>query len=686
MPLIKVAAGVVNQTPMDWKSNLVHIVGAIEDARSRGVSILCLPELCISGYGCEDYFFSEDIVFQAQESLKEIASHCEGIIVSVGLPIRLRNRLYNAACLIVNKRIAGFYCKQNLANNGIHYEKRWFHAWPGGVVDSLEIDRVAYPVGDLIFDIDDDILSSGGTEGVRIGFEICEDAWVPNRPGRRHYERGVDIILNPSASHFSFNKFYTRERLVVEASRTFGCSYIYTNLVGNEAGQAIYDGDAMIASNGELLVSGPRFSYADHFVFDAVIDTGITRLNQVQNAGGVSADKSWRAAAAFEFPQIDPVSVQVAQLDPFERGGFVKEEEFARAVCLGLFDYLRKSRSNGFAISLSGGADSCACVALAGLMVRLGEESIGFKKLKEKLGYIKGLSKASTEEELSGILIHTLYQGTENSSGDTLSSAKTLAESIHATFFNIDINGLVETYKSLIEGQLKRELTWATDDVALQNIQARVRAPGIWMMANVSNQLLLATSNRSEVAVGYATMDGDTAGSISPIAGIDKFFLRRWLVWLEKTGCEVKGKNIKIEGLHKVNSLEPTAELRPLDRFQTDEDDLMPYDFLNQLEGWAIRDKKAPLECYKKLKIQFKEIYEEPMMLSWTERFFKLWSRNQWKRERYAPSFHLDDYNLNPRSWCRFPILSGGFEKEIQELREYASGQNNTQRTGKIGF
>jgi NAD+ synthase (glutamine-hydrolysing) len=686
MPHIKVASGVVNQTPMAWESNTKHIIGAIEDARKQSVSLLCMPELCITGYGCEDYFFAPDLVEQAQKCLLDIVDETAGMIVAVGLPIKHNNSLYNAACLIANKQILGFYCKQNLANNGIHYEARWFRAWQPGVVDSIEINDMIYPIGDVIFDLSGSPLAAG-THGIRIAFEICEDGWVANRPARRHYERGVDIILNPSASHFAFNKFMTRERLVVDASRTFACSYIYTNLLGNEAGKAIYDGDAMVASNGDLLVSSPRFSYEDFFVTTAVIDTDVTRLSQIQNhISAPSKDKSWRVSGRHDFPEIEPVLPQVAELEAFEKGGAIKEEEFARAVCLGLFDYLRKSRSNGFTISLSGGADSCACTALCGLMIRLADESIGMEGFKRKLSYIKHLQAAKTEEDLALVLIHNIYQGTENSSDDTLESARSLAVSIGSTFYNININGLVETYKGLIEDQIGRRLSWGEDDIALQNIQARVRAPGVWLLTNLSNHLLLATSNRSEVAVGYATMDGDTAGSISPLAGIDKHYLRQWLRWLEKQGCEVKGKHIKIEGLKKVNGLQPTAELRPLERNQTDEADLMPYDFLDALEKLAIRDKKAPVEAFRNLQVRYKGVYAPETIHAWTERFFKLWSRNQWKRERYAPSFHLDDLNLDPRSWCRFPILSGGFEKELAELNEYVKGNVLNGSRRRIGF
>jgi NAD+ synthase (glutamine-hydrolysing) len=161
-------------------------------------------------------------------------------------------------------------------------------------------------------------------------------------------------------------------------------------------------------------------------------------------------------------------------------------------------------------------------------------------------------------------------------------------------------------------------------------------------------------------------MDGDTSGGLSPIAGIDKAFLRHWLRWLEISAPE---------GLHPrpalaaVNQQAPTAELRPADRKQTDEEDLMPYDVLDAIERAAIRDKNSPVEVFELMRNAFPNYTARALGL-WVERFFRLWCRNQWKRERYAPSFHLDDENLDPKTWCRFPILSGGFETELAELRK----------------
>jgi NAD+ synthase (glutamine-hydrolysing) len=151
-------------------------------------------------------------------------------------------------------------------------------------------------------------------------------------------------------------------------------------------------------------------------------------------------------------------------------------------------------------------------------------------------------------------------------------------------------------------------------------------------------------------------MDGDTSGSFAPIAGLSKTFIIQWLQWAEK--------GLDQPGLSAVNKLLPTAELRPLEKQQTDEADLMPYPILVEIERNAIFYRKSPVEVYEAMKDHF-----EPASLKiYVLKFFRMWSANQWKRERFAPSLHLDDLNVDPRSWCRFPILSSGFSQELTLL------------------
>lgn len=659
MKLIRLGSASVNQTPMDWDGNRRRIEAVIADARQSGVGLLCLPELCVSGYGCEDMFFSTGVQQAAYENLLALRPATDGMAVAVGLPVFYDSALYNACALLVDGELAGIVCKQFLATDGIHYESRWFRRWTPGVVSML-----GDPIGDLLFDLG----------GVRVGFEICRDAWVADRSGPGLAQRGADIILNPSASHFAFGKQQTRQRIVIEGSRAQCVSYVHCNLLGNESGRSVYDGDTIIASGGKIVASGPRLSFADHVLTTAVVDVDAVRRSRAQSFdAGVTRplppDGLVQWSFAWPDPGADAPDEHCAPPTNWEAAPDHKEEEFTRAVSLALFDYLRKSRANGFVVSLSGGADSSAVAVLSAMMARLAVDELGMPEVLKRLRGVATAAKldesASVGELIAGLLA-CVYQATENSSDETLNSARAVAEGVGAAFLDWSVDELVKGYVSTVSKAVGRELTWERDDIALQNIQARARGPAVWMLANLRGALLLATSNRSEAAVGYATMDGDTCGGLSPVAGIDKAFLRRWLQWMEQVGPHGVGPQ---PYLIAVNGLEPTAELRPADQDQTDEGDLMPYPVLDAIERSAMRDKRLPLEAFRAVAAQFPE-HDRTQVGRWVIRFFQLWSRNQWKRERYAPSFHLDDENLDPKSWCRFPLLSSGYEKELAELEE----------------
>ena len=202
---IRIGGCALNQTPLDWNGNRDRIVAAIAAARGDGVSVLCLPELCISGYGCEDAFLAPGVQRLAWSVLEEIVPQTAGIAVAVGLPVRFESGVYDAAAVVADGLLAGIVCKQHLAGDGIHYEPRWFRPWTRGRRGRLRVGGVDVPIGDLRFDLG----------GLRIGFEICEDAWSADRPGAALAARGVDLILNPSASHFAFAKEEIRRRLVL---------------------------------------------------------------------------------------------------------------------------------------------------------------------------------------------------------------------------------------------------------------------------------------------------------------------------------------------------------------------------------------------------------------------------------------------------------------------------------------
>lgn len=632
MNIIRVAATSVNTTPLDWKGNTQKILKAIEQAQKLDAQIICFPELCISGYGCEDMFLAPGTAHRAFKILTEIIAPAtkDNIFACVGLPTCYKGAVYNTVASIQNGRVLALHAKANLAGDGIHYEPRWFKPWLPGHKD---VSEEGIPIGDIII----------GLGTLRLGYEICEDAWVAQRPGHQLAREGVDIILNPSASHFSFGKLETRKRFVLEGSRAFHCAYVYSNLVGNEAGRAIYDGGAMIATCGEMAAQGPRFS-PDHWELClADINVDLIRARQ--------ANSSSRSVAQGPTPNlIQGDAIEEAQgrnslpaeitCQAWEKSPDLKEEEFTRAITLALRDYMQKSGTNGFVVSLSGGADSTVVSCLVHYMAELcGKQTKG--------------------------LLTTIYQGTAQSSAKTSRAAEAVANALGSQHYCVDVQTIVAGFTEIYENATGDTLNWRDDNITLQNIQARTRGPIPWMLANVENKLLLSTSNRSEAAVGYSTMDGDTCGALSPVAGIDKPFLRQWLKWVEKTGPM---------GLHPIPAVNavtvqiPTAELAPPTHdgeAQTDEKDLMPYAVLVKIENLLIRDKFTQEDAAEILARELPQ-EDKTQIEAWIIKFQILWRRNQWKRDRYAPAFHVDDKNLDPRSWCRYPLLSG----EVESFQE----------------
>ncbi|MDD7986267.1 NAD(+) synthase [Lentisphaera marina] len=636
---MKTSAVTINQTPLDWEGNLNRIISAIK--QSSESDFVLFPEMALTAYGCEDVFLSPHLRERSLQILDELLPHTKEQIVAIGLPLEIKGKLYNSVAVLANEKIIGFYCKKHLANDGLHYEKRWFEPWPDRHVEKVYINGASIPVGDCIFQFNN----------LRFGFEICQDAWEETRFDSHLSELQLDIIFNPSASHFALGKQKLRKQLIIDGAKNFDCHYFYANLNGNEAGRVIYDGAVFYAQANELNYESSRLHLEEFRLhqFDTQIEI---KEKYTQSPCIVHFSHNFKRSDN-SLPLIQtPVKTDLNA-----------HEEFLLAETLGLYDYMRKSWSKGFILSLSGGVDSATCAALVYHMCERLIKELGIDQTKSSLFYIPGIDAVNSAKSLCNLLLTCVYQASKNSGPVTEKAAAELATSIGANYHFFNIEPVLDIYRQLNERAMDRKLSWESDDLAMQNIQARGRAPGVWMMANLKGALLLTTSNRSEAAVGYATMDGDTCGGLSPLAGIGKVFLREFLKDIEKNQlCELS----PIAQLSYVNAQEPTAELRPPGEEQKDEEDLMPYEILDQIQKLAIRDRMSPKEIFDELC----KNNDSQQSFAFLKRFFSLWSRNQWKRERYAPAFHLDDESLDPKTWCRFPILSGGFKLELQEIEE----------------
>ncbi|PJZ46003.1 NAD(+) synthase [Leptospira brenneri] len=642
MPKIKIAAVTLNTTPLDFLGNYESITKAIESRETKEADCILFPELCISGYGCEDAFYKPDVWTRSEEMIRELKTFSKNQIIIVGLPVFVGSFLYNCMAVLYGGRVVALVPKLNLANTGVHYERRWFHSESEFLNRTIPFAGDEVPFGHFIF--------QRGPWNFAV--EICEDSWSVQKPASFYSLQGIDVLFSPGASHFAIGKQTIRKQIFAESSRNQCNLQVFTNLVGNESGRIIFEGGAIFASLGNIKKEGPRLSFSPFqvtsFDFDPL---------EIRAAKARSFRDSKPKSQSTEIPRI--------QLDSFrnetnshgfsildKRSEATKEEdlssivfspfeEFTKAVSLGLYDYLRKSKTKGFTLSLSGGADSATCALLVHTM-------------KEISKYENGDSIFSSLGIDEDNLLVTIYQKTENNSSLTEEIAKQLSEELGCAFHSITIDQAVDTSIKLIESVLEKKLNWKEHDLPLQNIQARVRSPLVWLLANLNGHLLLSTGNRSEAAVGYTTMDGDSSGSLAPLAGVSKEFLLDFLDDIQKENNRFLSPK---ESIRILRNTKPTAELKPLSEHQEDEKDLMPYPILQSIERKLVFLAKGESDCLEGLKQEFP--WEGTEKLSeYIRKFKKLFMTSQWKRERLPPSFHLDEYGLDPKSSYRYPILS----------------------------
>ena len=633
--MIKVAGVSVNQTPLDWEGNFDRISAAVFRARDLGIDLLCFPELAICGYGCEDIFHYPWFAKKCRQALERVIDISSSMSLLLGLPLAYEGRLFNTLAVIKQGSLAGFYPKHCLAADGVHYESRWFTPWAAGEKKYVDFEGQKVQIGPPTFQL----------AQVCVGLEICEDAWKASSD-QLILDEQPDLVVNASASPFSLGKNQKRKELVLERSRRFDCHYLLVNLLGNECGSILYDGDVIIACKGERVQQIPRLRFQEWTMgyFDM---NSKDPSRDIASGGGrqEEVDLGNLSSLKLRFEPAEKCGMPAdAGLDLGGSSG-VAFQEFGRAVPMGLFDYLRKSRSRGFVVSLSGGADSTLVALMVHRMVELVTRERGGEAFKN----VSQQAATGDIRQITSDLLTVVYQRSENSSFQTHESATKTARAMGATFHEWDIDPITDHLRTSVEARRRATLNWETDGIALQNLQARARGIGAWLLANLENKILLCTSNRSELALGYCTMDGDTSGGLAPIAGVSKDFVRKWLVYAER--------ELGYPFLADVNALEPTAELLPPAYHQADETELMKYDLEQEIENLVFRERKSPAETLQVVDRKRDKISTKKDV----DKFFHLLTSSQWKRERMASSFHLDDMNLSPRSWFRHPVLCGPY-------------------------
>lgn len=704
MRLLRVATCNLNQWAMDFDTNLRNVKESIARAKAAGAAVRVGPELELTGYGCEDHFLEQDTAAHAWECLKDILSggYTDGILCSIGMPVIFKSVRYNCQVFCLNSKIVMIRPKISLANDGNYREFRWFSAWtfkdalvdfqlPLDISEVTSQDTVPFGYGFIQF-LD-----------VSLAAETCEELFTANAPRIDLALNGVEVFVNASGSHHQLRKLSLRIDSMRNATLACGGVYMYANQQGCDGGRLYYDGCCCIAVNGDVVAQGSQFSLKDVEVLDALVD-----LDAVSSYR--ASVSSFREQASHR-TKVPFVKVPYKLCKPFQSGmvptGPVEvmyhhpEEEIAFGPSCWLWDYLRRSRASGFLLPLSGGADSSSVAAIVGCMCQLVVKDIenGDEQVKAdamRIGQYKDGEFPKDSRELAKRLFYTVYMGTENSSEGTRSRAKMLAEEIGSFHLDVPIDSIVSALLSLFERLTGKRPRYKvdggsnTENLGLQNIQARIRMVLAFMMASlmpwVHNKsgfyLVLGSSNVDEGLRGYLTKYDCSSADINPIGSVSKQDLRAFLRWA--------AVHLHYSSLAEVEAAPPTAELEPIraDYNQLDEVDMgMTYEELSIYGRLRKIFRCGPVSMFQNLCHRWCGTLSPSEVADKVKHFFKYYAINRHKMTVLTPSYHAESYSPEDNRFdlrqflynARWPYQFRKIDELVQDMDKDGKWVNSTE-------
>ena len=660
MQLTTLATCNLNQWALDFEGNLERIKTSIRIAKEKGARFRLGPELEIPGYGCQDAFLEGDTLRHSWECLADILDSdlTDDILCDLGMPVMHKSVRYNCRVLIFNRKILLIRPKLILAGDGNYRETRWFAAWqhPRTVEDHALPRTIRAITGQDTVPFGDAAIA---TRDTTLAAETCEELFAPDSPHIYLGLDGVDILTNGSGSHHELRKLQKRVELIREASSKGGGIYLYANQQGCDGGRLYFDGCALIAVNGRILAQGSQFSLKDVEVVTATVD-----LEDVRSYRGAIASRMVQGAKAEPVPRITAdfdlthaQQIQHKPTQPIDVHFHTPEEEIAFGPAAWLWDYLRRSGVSGYFLPLSGGADSSSVAAQIGIMCQMvaTEAAAGnphvIADARRLVGDPDYLPTNATD--FANRIFHTCYMGTENSSKETRTRAKTLADQIGAYHLNINIDtivtALINLFVRVTESKPRFKVHGGSnaENLALQNIQARARMVLAyffaqllpWVRGKKGALLVLGTSNVDEALRGYMTKYDCSSADINPIGSICKVDLRRFLQW----SATNKGYPV----LAEVATAPPTAELEPItdEYVQEDEADMgMTYEELRLYGRLRKIDRCGPLSMFEKLVHEWDHLPPADIAIK-VKRFFTYYAINRHKMTVLTPSYHAESYS-----------------------------------------
>lgn len=668
----RAAAASVELKVADTEFNSKKIIEAAKAAAAKGASLIVFPELCVTGYTCGDLFLQESL-------LKSAASECEKIaealakcpaLVALGLPVKHKGALYNAAALLFKGKIIALVPKTFIPNYSEFYERRHFAG-----AETLEKNAAfcfspknpAVPFGTNI------LICPEGTSA-KIAVEICEDLWAPNPPSTRHTLAGANIVANLSASNEVIGKAEYRRLLCASTSARLFCAYVYADASQDESSQdMVFAGHNLICENGKTLAQSDLFKKQTIF---ADIDTGLLEAERARTTtfsqckkqtepNGENAyleipvelkEKDYDKAADF-YRNVEPLPFVPAEKE--RRGERCREVINLQAE--GLAKRLRHTNAKSAVVGLSGGLDSTLA-----LLVTC--RAFDLCKLDRK-----------------GILAVTMPGfGTTDR---TYQNALTLAKEAGATLKEISIAAAVRQHFSDIGHDEK------IHDAAYENSQARERTQILMDLANKTGGLVIGTGDLSELALGWCTYNGDHMAMYGVNASIPKTLVRHLVDWEAQNAKSEKFK----EALLDVLNTPVSPELLPPENgkiSQKTEDLVGPYElhdfFLYNMARFGFAPEKIYFLAKKAFAANKEAGQKAPRFTSaeikkWLKTFYRRFFSQQFKRSCLPDGAKVGTVSLSPRGDWRMPSDASAdlWLKAVESLTESQSAKASARKTAR---
>ena len=636
---IKTAAVTPKVQVADPEGNAREIIRLAKEAAGNGAKIIVFPELCITGYTCGDLFLQELLLESAKEALLQIIRETRELdaLIFAGLPWEKEGKLYNAAAVFQGGKLLGLVPKTCIPNYGEFYELRHFArgnqeadaVW----TDSGDGERDYIPFGTrLLFTCEE-------MPGLAVAAEICEDVWVPDPPSIHHALAGATVIVNCSASDETTGKDAYREALISGQSARLVCGYIYANAGEGESSQdLVFGGHNLIAENGKILSRSARFKnetiYADLDIARIVgerrrMTTFFSRTDAVYTEIGFHLNKEETKLSRF----IDP-----APFVPDDSQDRQKRcEEIFAIQYMGLKKRLEHTRSRTAVVGISGGLDS----TLALLVAVRAFDSLGLPR--------KGFL---------GVTMPCF--GTTDR---TYRNACELVRKLGGTLREVDIREAVTTHFRDIGHDPE------VHDVTYENSQARERTQVLMDLANQSGGLVIGTGDMSELALGWATYNGDHMSMYGVNAGVPKTLVRHLVRYYADTCGDPELAATLLDVLDTPVSPEL---LPPKDGViaQKTEDLVGPYELHDFFLYYVLRFGFTPSKIYRLARLAFAGVYGDDTILKWLKTFYRRFFTQQFKRSCLPDGPKVGSVAVSPRGDLRMPSDASAaiWLKELETL------------------